>query len=304
MFSGSKLLLVGLRGSGKTSYLAALWHLIEAREVSSEFVASQLQPDREYLNRIRDSWLKFQEVGRTSLRSQETVSLQLLNTRTGADIDLVLPDLSGELFRLQWITRKATSSYVDFAVDASGILLLVHPSVEKSELIALPETESISTGTLGKIHSGVQNSEGGGTSVGATELREWSHNLAPTQVQLVELLQFVGVLHKAATPIPVAVVVSAWDLVRDQILPTSWLESHLPLLSQYLAANADTMRSRIYGISALGGDLGRDLEKLQHEDVPSRRIKVFADKLEPNNDLTAPIGFLLNPCDDRVSEDQ
>lgn len=299
MSSGSKLLLMGLRGSGKTSYLAALWHLIEAGEVPSALLASHLQPDREYLNRIRDNWLRFQEVGRTSLRSQEIVSLQLQDTQRGTDIDLVIPDLSGELFRLQWITRKANKPYADFAADASGVLLLIHPLVEKSQLIPISRPEP-----LPDSHSGTQSASGGPQISAAPESKEWSHDLSPTQVKLVELLQFVLFLRKSSAPIPVAVIVSAWDLVRDPILPISWLESHLPLLSQFLAANASTMPSKVYGISALGGDLGKDLEKLRHETVPSHRIKVFADKLDPSNDLTEPIGFLLNPSDGRVSTEQ
>src|SRR4051812_5565967 len=122
MSSGSRLLLIGLRGSGKTSYLAALWHLVEAGELPTALVTSELQPDRQHLNRIRDNWLQFQEVGRTSLRSQEVISLLLRDTVTGTRIDMTLPDLSGELFRLQWATRKATKFYADLAADPLGVM--------------------------------------------------------------------------------------------------------------------------------------------------------------------------------------
>jgi hypothetical protein len=282
-----------MRGSGKTSFLAALWHLIEAGEISASFVASQLQPDREYLNRIRDNWLKFQQVGRTSLRSQETVSLQLRDTQKDSAVDLTLPDLSGELFRLQWVTRKATRPYADFTADASGVLLLIHPTVEKSQLIAVPGSVLGSEDNLGTADSKTQTAEGGSGITDTLNIREWGHDFSPTQVKLVELLQFVVFLRKSVTPLPIAVVISAWDLVRDPVLPISWLESHLPLLFQFLTANADSMPSQVYGISALGGDLVKDLDKLRQEVVPSRRIKVFVDKLEPTHDLTAPIRFAL-----------
>jgi hypothetical protein len=286
MSNGSKVLLVGLRGSGKTSYLAALWHLIEAGEIPSGLVASHLQPDREYLNRVRDSWLRFQEVGRTSLRNQEIISLSLRDAQTETPIDIVLPDLSGELFRLQWVTRRATRQYADFAAECSGVLLLIHSAtVEKSVLIPLPTVNV----TKNHLPSGQRN-EG---DFSAPSL-EWSSNLTPTQVQLVELLQFVSYLRSTAKPIPIAVLISAWDLVRDPILPMSWLESHLPLLFQFLVANSETMPSRVYGISALGGDLGTDMEKLRQEPIPARRIKVVSETLEPHNDLTDPIRFLLN----------
>jgi len=290
MSDGSRLLLIGLRGSGKTSYLAALWHLVEAGELPTALVTSQLQPDRQYLNGIRDNWLKFREVERTSLRSQEMLSLLLRDARTDATIDIILPDLSGELFRLQWVTRKATRQYADFAAKASGVLLFIHPTgIEKSPRIAFPRGEETSP----KEAAGAQDND-------AAKMLEWSSNLASTQVKLVELLQFVNYLRLSNRPPSIAVVVSAWDLVRDSILPSSWLENNLPLLSQFLTSNAELAPFRVYGVSALGGDLQKDLQRLQGEDVPSRRIRVVDNKLQAHGDLTAPIRFLLELDKERM----
>ena len=63
-----KLLMIGLRGSGKTTYLAALWHYLEFAEVEDQLKLPQLQSDRDYLNSIRNNWLALKPVGRTSLR--------------------------------------------------------------------------------------------------------------------------------------------------------------------------------------------------------------------------------------------
>jgi hypothetical protein len=299
MSSGSRLLLIGLRGSGKTSYLAALWHLIEAGELPTGLTTSQLQPNREYLNRIRDNWLRFQEVGRTSLRSQEMVSLLLRDARTDATIDITLPDVSGELFRLQWVTRKATRTYADFAADSSGVFLFIHPAaVRRAPRISLPATESLPSTEVAPPLEACRVEPGSEASI-STQLTEWSPNLTPTQVQLVELLQFVACLGSTGKPTRIAAVISAWDLVRDPILPISWLESHLPLLFQFLVANASAMPFRAYGVSALGGDLEKDLERLQDEAVPSRRIKVVENRLDSHGDLTAPIRFLLDLDGDR-----
>lgn len=291
MSSGSRLLLVGLRGAGKTSYLAALWHLIEAGELPTSLVGSRLQPEREYLNRIRNNWIRFEEVERTSLRGgQEGLSLLLRDAQTGVNIDIILPDLSGELFRLQWATRKATKPYAEFAADSCGTLLFVHPTAVKiAQRIEVPQSDELL----------LENSRMPRNDDGAEEhLKEWTPNLTPTQVQLVELLQFVAHLRSATLPSRTAVVISAWDLVREPTLPISWLENHLPLLFQFLVANRDAIPFCVYGVSALGGDLERDLKRLQDETLPSRRIKVVQDDLEPNGDLTAPIRFLLAFEDD------
>jgi ABC-type dipeptide/oligopeptide/nickel transport system ATPase subunit len=303
MSSGSRLLLVGLRGSGKTSYLAALWHLIEAGEIPTSLASSQLQPDRQYLNRIRDSWLTFQQVGRTSLRSPETVSLLLRDAATNANIHITLPDLSGELFRLQWVTRRAALPYAQFAADCSGILLLIHPAgVKRGSRIPWPDEFTPAKEAEHPPQPPTQESSMAAT----TDVpREWSHDLSPTQVQLVELLQFVAYLRSTIKAPRVAVIVSAWDLVRDPIVPASWLESHFPLLFQFLVANADTVPFRVYGVSALGGDLEKDLKQLQDQAVPSHRIRVIDSNLPAHSDLTAPIRFLLAlDCDDPGTQEQ
>jgi len=216
MSNGSRLLLIGLRGSGKTSYLAALWHLVEAGEIPASLTAVQLQPNREYLNRIRDSWLRFQELGRTPIREQQTVSLLLRDSTKGSLIDIALPDLSGESFRLQWTLRKATRHYVSFAENASGMLLFIHPDeVKRSALIPIAEKVS------------EQNRKDASVPDYG---KPWTPDLSPTQVQLVEILQFVEWIRTLERPSRVAVVISAWDLVRDPVLPVAWLENRVPIL--------------------------------------------------------------------------
>lgn len=285
--NGSRLLLVGLRGSGKTSYVAALWHLVEAGELPTALVASELQPDRTYLNSIRNSWLTFKPVERTSLRSQEVVSLVLRDAAKGAAIAISLPDVSGELFRLQWATRKASQFYADLASSASGVMLFMHAeAVRRSPRIGAPPSHS------DREAPGGGQGEASAAADGA--IREWTPEDAPTQVQLVEFLQFARVLRASTRPCGVAVVISAWDRVTTPILPNAWLESSVPLLHQFLTANADSMPCRIYGVSALGGDLTEDLARLQAEAVPSRRIRVVESDLEANSDLTAPLRFLLD----------
>ena len=98
MSTGSRLLLLGLRGSGKTTFLAALWHLLEAGEIPSALTLDSLQPDRSYLNRIRNSWLSAKEVGRTSIRTVESVSLSLREGSTNKRVEITIPDLSGDPF--------------------------------------------------------------------------------------------------------------------------------------------------------------------------------------------------------------
>jgi hypothetical protein len=291
MSDGSSMLLMGLKGSGKTSFLAALWHLVESNELPTGLTAPKLQPDRQYLNRIRDSWLRFEEVGRTSLRSQEVVSLLLNDSQTEGTVSITVPDLSGEVFRLQWATRRANRQYVEFASGSSGLLLLIHPAnVDAGTRIPLSKEDVAIAASSESSNSNFSERVPGAT-------RDWSANFSPTQVQLVDLLQMLFEIRVSAAPLRIAVMISAWDLIKEPILPSSWLERRLPLLFQYLVANSETLEFRTYGISALGGDLHTDRRRLQDEPLPSRRIKVVENQFDPHGDLTAPIRFLLGLSD-------
>jgi hypothetical protein len=273
MSDGSRLILMGLRGSGKTSFLAAFWHLVEAGEVSSSFSADTLQPDRVYLNGIRDSWLKFTPVGRTPLKGGETVSLSLRDNVAQRMVEITLPDVSGERFRLQWTTRKVTVDYARYASECIGALLFVHPlQINKVPMITPMDTRPLIAG-----HN----------------ITQWSADDAPTQVQVVELLQILRYLRSVETPLRIAVIISAWDLVPGRTPPPAWLERNMPLLSQFLRSNPDVAPNRIYGVSALGGDLERDRQKLIAEMVPANRIVVIEEDRSRHKDLSTPLSFLL-----------
>ena len=126
------------------------------------------------------------------------------------------------------------------------------------------------------------------------ELVPWDPDKTPTQVQLVDLLQFHILRVNVRSPFRIAVIVSAWDLVcGENMSPEEWFAARLPLLDQYLKANHEMCAVRIYGVSAQGGDVEKDAESLQDEYNPSKRIIVVGKGCNAN-DLTAPIRWLMN----------
>lgn len=269
------LVAMGLKGSGKTTYLASLWHQMEAGEIAARLSAPALQPDREYLNGIRDRWLSLQEVGRTSQRGTQTVTLPLMDKSTGKGIELCVPDLSGETYSLQWTTRKAAASYAEYVQDCGGILLFIHAhGVKKSELIG---PAALSQGNV-ETSSEAPNA--------------WTPTMSPTQVQLVDLLQTFAWLRKTTRPFRVAVIISAWDEITSSIFPTEWLERRLPLLAQYIRSNPERFQSRVYGISAIGGDRERDRERLLKLSMASHRPLVV-DGTDDKLNLSSPLEYLL-----------
>lgn len=285
MSDESKLLMLGFRGSGKTTFLAALWHYLESSEIDDRLSIPTLQPDRDYLNAARNNWLALNPVGRTSMRMTTNVSLSLLDKETHARIQISVPDPSGESFHLQWATRKAPKTYIAFARECTGAFLFIHPDdIKRTQVIKPVSTEKLD----GDIDSGTAK---------IVPSINWTPTQSSTQVQLVDVLQLLLRMREKETLMRVAVIISAWDVVRGKIPPAIWLERRMPLLSQVIHANPDRLASEVFGISAQGGDLMADRAALLKATFPSFRCKaVQGSSLDPVA-LTAPLQFLLDGSD-------
>ncbi len=284
MTSECRQLVLGLPGSGKTTFLAALWYLVVWGEVATSLRLDRLHGNREHLNRISSDWLSCRAVERTPIGSETIVSMLLRATDTGERTEVFFPDMSGELFNLQWKERKCSRAHYRLAREASGVLLFVHPNTVV-EPVRIDEV------------AGIVAELGATGEVGAAEdtgPRPWDPDRAPTQVKLVDLLQFLDRPPFSIEHLRVAVIVSAWDLIRDDAgSPARWLATRLPLLDQYLRADPERYAVRVYGVSAQGGDLGRDGERLLREPTPARRIAVMGDE-SGEHDLTAPVRWVMS----------
>ena len=118
-------LLVGLPRTGKTTFLAALWHQVDTGEVKQALRLHKLHGDREYLNKIRDSWVGCREIERTRIGAEETVRMWLAEPGSSAVAEIVFPDLSGETFRDQWAQRRWSRAFVDLLDEAIGSLIFI-----------------------------------------------------------------------------------------------------------------------------------------------------------------------------------
>src|SRR5262249_8613954 len=134
--------------------------------------------------------------------------------------------------------------------------------------------------------------EGDASTGGAGPNTAWSPEMLPTQVKLVELLQFL--IERAQRKLRVAVVVSAWDLVDKFGAPHEFVSRELPLFQQFLDANDDLIEHSVFGVSAQGGDITVESEKqtLLELDDALKRIKVRQGQ-DTGQDITKPIAWLL-----------
>jgi hypothetical protein len=280
------LLVVGLPGAGKTTFLAALWHLVVSAEVSTKLELVRLRGNREHLNRIATDWLSCRPVERTPVASETIVSMELAGA-DGPSAEVFFPDMSGELFNFQWKGRKCSTAYFELAHAAAGILLFVHPNAV---------VEPIRIDEVAPLVDAVGEGHGWGDA-GEAPPTTWDPDAAPTQVKLVELLQMLMRPPFERRRRRVALVVSAWDLVAGRgESPAGWVSARLPLVDQFLRSNPERYAVAVYGISAQGGDLDRDGDRLLGERTPARRVVVEGDG-SPPHDLTAPVAWAMGQGD-------
>src|SRR4051812_40467330 len=99
MSSPSNLLVIGLPGTGKTTFLAALWHVAESEEIPDSLRLLRISDDARHLNSIKNDWQLFRPVGRSIVAPAQHASLLVRDPVQGAEGEIVFPDLSGESFR-------------------------------------------------------------------------------------------------------------------------------------------------------------------------------------------------------------
>jgi hypothetical protein len=276
------LLFVGLPQSGKTTYLAALWHVLEDQSSPTKLKRKHNSGDRAYLNLIAEAWRACTPVPRTALQTDDTtVALHLEGDGFG-EFTLTVPDLGGEAFEQQLEHRKMSAAHAALFREANGVLLFVHPDVKKGTQIS--EQDQI-TASIG----GATEAPGGANGHAAVPV-PWKVEMLPTQAKLVELLQFL--LEMVDRRLRVAVVVSAWDLVAEVgQTPHEYVSGRMPLLRQFLDANDDVFDHAVFGISAQGGAIPDDKSKLLGLDS-LQRIKVCHEN-ENDHDITKPLAWLL-----------
>jgi hypothetical protein len=260
---------MGLQSTGKTSFLAALWYMVDQQEVSCALSLENLDGDRTYLNTICKAWMEYKAVLRTPADSEKLASMTLKD-KDGKQIKLVFPDLSGESFFLQWSKRQLTVGYDHLMQKASGGILFV--SSEKIDKPHRLDTVALLAAEVGDTPEPTESEP--------PKYVPWDIEKAPTQVQLVELLQVIASREYFRPPFQLAVVLSAFDVVGKGVTPKEFITSQFPLLDQYLASNPTLFDVRIFGISAQGGRYAKPdftHAMILHPDTLNNRLKVGRD---------------------------
>lgn len=283
--SSKQIVLMGLPATGKTSFLAALWYLVTHTQVASCLSLEKLEGDSKYLNQISKAWATYEPVPHTRIDSETVVSMLLKDKQTSQTVSLSFPDLSGESFTLQWTMRQFTKGYDEFLRKASGGILFISPLNYIKPIridMTIPLVEEIVGGQ--EKEEALQNT--------SSALKPWNPERTPTQVQLVELLQFISGSDYFRAPFRLVIIISAWDQLKPLgQSPVEWLAHEFPLLHQLLSSNQKLFESAIYGLSAQGGDYSQRAAIL--DKTPSDRIEVVGVNIRNPHDLTEPLQWLM-----------
>ncbi|WP_162988119.1 TRAFAC clade GTPase domain-containing protein [Alcaligenes aquatilis] len=232
------LSIVGLPSSGKTTLLAALWHMVRESGATTALSYDRLSNGNyEHLNALAKRWRMGKIQQRTQVSGARDVTMRLKNA-AGQKVEVSFPDLPGEEFARMWERRELDRSMQE-TLTAPALVFLIN-----GDTVRAPAWVVERMALANKL--GMTSTE--------QEPTEWSADLAPTQVKIVDLLQILmaGDLHIGNRRL--ALLISAWDKVEgEQQTPVEILESKLPLLHQYLHSGRDPWTWRVWGLSAQGG---------------------------------------------------
>lgn len=284
--SKRSVVVMGLPGSGKTTFLAALWHLVSEKDVPCKLAYVSLQTDNvEHLHEIASLWRAAKKQERTAQGGDKLVSM-ILKAEGGDPQTVTFPDVAGEAFSQMWGKRECDETVAGW-LKQPGVLLFIH-----ADKVTVPKwviDEKLLMEDLGIT-----------PEAEVDDAIDWSPDVAPTQVKLVDLLQSMQVEPLGVGPRRLAIILSAWDKAAGRGLsPDEYLAKRMPLLDQFLRYGVGSgWERRVYGVSAQGGDYDDDkttlpdAERLRDIDVPSQRISVVYGDTK-SNDLTEPLQWLL-----------
>ncbi|RWE24773.1 MAG: hypothetical protein EOS41_14380 [Mesorhizobium sp.] len=305
--------VIGFQGSGKTTYAAALWHLVDARAKEAPTVLSKgtHRGDYGYLEAIAGAWESGYQVKRSGVGTWLPIAINLTSQAIEGDIELSFVDMSGETFEQIFASREYDARVETMARGCEGLLLFVSADrkIDDATLVAIgmsdpdempdeiedeDEDELLdelsfsgdgatqdATSPKSETDKGVSEPASaeavqpmeGPTSTVAAKPSDFTPALTPRQVQIVDLLDAFADPPVELKPARIAVIISAWDLVGSGVTPEHWLARTMPLLDQYLKNLPNEVETRIYGVSAQGGRL----PKRDKPNEPSDRDALLAE---------------------------
>ena len=274
MNSKKNYFIMGYPEAGKTTYLAALWYSLLNANASDDisYEVSNIG-DSTYLSSLSQTWVNAEALPRTvSGNEQRDIVINIKEKKNDSICELRFADLSGETFTEVYAYRKIEKDIFERIKKADGFLLFVNVGrIKKPVLISNLEVSFVDE-----------------------EQTEESFRRNPAKddsdcIKIIDLIQNVQKINENEI-IKLSVVLSAWDLaMRKDITPEEYIRQEMNILWQFLRSNHSSINTKIWGVSAQGGDLATEADKLRGFESPLDRIKVVNECGELSKDIILPI---------------
>ena len=123
-----RCLIAGLPDAGKSTYLGALWYIINndpnKDKMSLKVSANNPPENLEQLSILSNRWLKVEDMDRTSTDVPSNISFNLVTLSGGEDFTLEVPDFRGESIR-QIITQNQPKEFDVWCERADAMLYMM-----------------------------------------------------------------------------------------------------------------------------------------------------------------------------------
>jgi len=308
MTRSSSIVICGLPESGKTTYLAALWHVLTVLtdEPCKLKLASKKYDEYTYINKLHDAWLQGHRQLRTR-SSTEKIGLNL-TLPSGGIIELIVPDVAGEDFKSLWSERHCTRDLAKSLQAREGLLLFIN-----IDTLNKPRDATVAAKVHTRIGVAATKAVQDSIEVDADRIPDENNTAMGSRPSFVaddaaddtKLVDLLHTLARGALRSPnrrIAIILSAWDLLADDgRTPDVVLRDELPLLNGYLHKSDNGWETEVFGVSAQGGDFydpDKEERSAEHEAVlaipEQSRIRVVGNQVN-SCDLTAPIAWVTTP---------
>lgn len=320
------IVLLGGPDSGKTNYIGRLWPSFKKRK--GVLRAERLPDDIAYVDGAVEHLMQGSFAPRSDRnlevgRADFSISVRGMNG-TGELTELMVPDISGELWTRTVATFEISQEWLDLLNEAQGAVVFVRAL---SDQIVQPldwvtarnilqwDAEGDNAATEASIPGNGQHMVaaeadallGQAVPLDNEEERKFgglsSEPDLPTQVLLCELLRYLELClaDRADGGRPhVAVVVAAWDLIDPGVRaggPMAYLRREFPLFAGRLAST-DRLDVKLFGLSVVGGDLEDDEDfrnRFLERDISEQGWVVVEDMdgLRDDDDVMLPIAWAM-----------
>ena len=277
------IFVVGGPDTGKTNFLARLW--IALQSDSAGLKPAGIPDQIGYIEQIVEHLHGGTFAPRTDQNidqqsSQVVVPISPNDVKTGDVLNVLIPDVSGEMWRKAVETREVSPDWISQLETSVGALLFVR--VLSSDNVMPLDW------------------------VNASRLMQHSDNeddKIPTQVLLCEFLRLIELKLSERCDgqrSRIGVVVTAWDLLDcEQFVssPRTYLEKEYPLFVGRLDDLAQRFEFMVFGVSIVGGDLheSKFREEFLRRDVTAAGFVKFGvgGTVRTAHDVTLPLSWVL-----------